>query len=347
MAFIGENARGRRFPVAAALVVTAALGTASCSSAPADGADTATTNRSVGKKINISGVFSNTSDAFWATVLCGAKSRAKERGVELKTYVDQGKDIPLQLKYIDQAVADNPQGIIINRFGDTKDTAPLAKKLLEKGIPVVSKREFTPSTEYQVVISNNDGAVVVDRAMQEIGTTGKVYIVAGSAKTPKNMMPRVQPVIDAIKAKSPGTVILPIEFTNYEVETTRTMVTAAIKAHPDLSMVIASSGPEGEGAVAALRDTGMNGKIKLLAFDAVPAEVAALRDGTIFALGAQPAFQIGVAQLDAAADYVVAHPEGGPVVPAEKKLFPMVMLTKENIDDPRNAGNIYSSTCNA
>jgi ribose transport system substrate-binding protein len=124
-----------------------------------------------------------------------------------------------------------------------------------------------------------------------------------------------------------------------------TSVSSLILAHPDLKLIVAASGPDGQGAAAAIKQAGKVGQITLVAFDAVPPEVQALRDGTITALIAQAPQAIGQAQVDALVDYIKAHPDGGPVSPAGTQPIPNQLLTKDTIDDPANANYIYKTTC--
>ncbi|MFG0221372.1 substrate-binding domain-containing protein, partial [Streptococcus suis] len=75
-------------------------------------------------------------------------------------------------------------------------------------------------------------------------------------------------------------------------------------AHPDLKLIIAADGPDGLGAAAAISQAGKAGQIALVAFDAVPGEVDALKAGTITALIAQNPTDIGAKSIDALVDYL-------------------------------------------
>ena len=59
------------------------------------------------------------------------------------------------------------------------------------------------------------------------------------------------------------------------------VVSATIVGNPDLNVVYTVSGPEGQGAVAAVKAARKTGKIFVYSFDAVPLLQDALRDGTV------------------------------------------------------------------
>lgn len=333
---------GRRaLPTVGMLIVAGVL--QGCGGAPSGAASQVVAVPS--EQIRVSGAFGNTSDAFWTTVMCSAKQRAKERGVKLTVYESKGAG-PEELKNIEETLKSDAQGLILNTFALDQKKGPVAvAEKMSKGIPVVTANDLQPATQYQSVNVNQDGSIVVNRALQEVGTTGLVYVLGGLSSWPVMMASRYQPTLDAIRAKAPAVRILPVEYSEFSPDLAEKLLRQAITKHPGLTMIIASSGPESEAAVKVLRDTGRKGKIKLLGFDAVPNAVSGLRDGTAFALGSQPALDIGAAQVDSVADYLTANPDGGAVTGTEKRLFPMVLLTRENLNDPASAGSVYSATC--
>ena len=123
---------------------------------------------------------------------------------------------------------------------------------------------------------------------------------------------------------------------------------ALITGNPDLTAIYAVSGPEGEGAAAAVEEAGKSGQIKVYSYDATPAQVEALRAGTITALLAQPSALIGAEAVKAAVAYVSAHPNREPV-PAGTDVNELALkvLDKDNVDKPESADYIYAATCKA
>jgi hypothetical protein len=109
-----------------------------------------------------------------------------------------------------------------------------------------------------------------------------------------------------------------VQYDNFDPVKAQTILASGILAHPDLTLIIASTGPEGQGAAAAVAQAGKKGKIKILAFDAV-------------------------------VNYLRAHPAGGPVPTgtAPTKLLSLGIITPATVNSPAAAGYEYSATCNS
>jgi ribose transport system substrate-binding protein len=75
---------------------------------------------------------------------------------------------------------------------------------------------------------------------------------------------------------------------------------AMLTAVPDLAGIFAANEPGAIGAAQVLEERGLAGEVKLVAFDAVQTEVAALKSGTIQALVVQNPFEMGYEGVRAA-----------------------------------------------
>jgi ribose transport system substrate-binding protein len=139
--------------------------------------------------------------------------------------------------------------------------------------------------------------------------------------------------------------VLATEYSGFDINKATTDVNSLILAHSDLKLMIAADGPDGQAAAAALKQSGKAGQIALIAFDAVPAEVAALKDGTISALIAQAPGKIGSESIKALVDYITANPSGGAVAVDGEETIESGLLTKANVDDPANADYVYKAQC--
>ena len=80
----------------------------------------------------------------------------------------------------------------------------------------------------------------------------------------------------------------------------------------------------------ALMDAGLAEKVKHIGFDATPEEVSALRDGKLHSLFVQDPFQVGYLGMKALMQQLMGKGR------VEKKIeAPTVMITPENIEDPK------------
>jgi ribose transport system substrate-binding protein len=151
--------------------------------------------------------------------------------------------------------------------------------------------------------------------------------------------------VEAVQKMRPDLEPLPNDYSGFDINKATTNVASLIIAHPDLKLIIAADGPDGVGAAAAIKQADKVGDITLIAFDAVPPEVDALRAGTITALIAQDPVSIGATSVDEIVKYLKDNPDGGAVKPSGSITIPSFLLTAKNIDDPANEKYLYKTEC--
>ena len=86
----------------------------------------------------------------------------------------------------------------------------------------------------------------------------------------------------------------------------------------------------------------------MFAFDATPAEVAALRSGAITALVSQGPYATGVDGVKAIVTYLKAHANShGKVTPAQPvyTASPSMILTRQNVNSSQGNLFVYRSHC--
>lgn len=328
----------RRFTAAAMATLAGAALLSSC--APAGDSGTGAAD----EQLTIAAVYPNLSDPFWQTITCGAAARAEERGVELQQFNSNNTDTNTVASNFQSATLIEPDGMIVNSFNANQFLAQ-TQQLMADGIPVVSGSGTDPQTEYKVIFSDGETAGFAEELLDLVpeGPGSMVYL--GGAPGIPPLEARTLPFFEAMQAARPDLTVLPNDYSGFDINKTTQNVASLIIANPDLKLIIAASGPDGVGAAAALEQSGKAGEITLIAFDAIPPEVDALRAGTISALIAQDPFEIGVRSIDALVDYLEAHPERGPVEPDGVETIPSFVLTADNIDDPANQKYLYRTEC--
>jgi ribose transport system substrate-binding protein len=321
----------------AALAVVAAAGAtlfAACSTPAPDEGDS----------ISIAAVFQNTSDPFFQTISCGAEARAEERGVDLQTYNSTDTDANTIAGNFESALLNSPDGVIVTPFNNNQFVAQYTE-LMAGGVPVVTGNGTDPQVDYQYIFSDTGTDALADDVADLIPEGPGSMVVLGGAPGIPPLESRTVPFIDAVAAMRSDLTMLPIVYSGFDINKATADVSALIIANPELKLIIAATGPDGVGAAAAVEQAGKAGEITLIAFDAVPPEVEALRAGTITALIAQNPFEIGSASVDAIVDYLEANPDGGPVEPSGSVGIENVLLTADNVDDPENADYLYKTEC--
>ncbi len=327
--------------IAVASIIAGACGSGATTTAPSAAASAAP---SAAANYKLAGIYGNTSDAFWFTVACGAAAEAKKLGIDYKNYSATTTDVTAMSQNLDAALLTKPQGVALNPFSNTAFSAKTGE-LMKSGVPVVTTEPMNPQTDYMSVRASQDGSPYADKFNALIaGMSGEAYVQDGSVNTVTPL--RYQNLVAGAQTANPNLKWLDTAYDSWDVTKGTSMASSIILAHPNLKLIVAAAGPEGQAVAAAVKAAGKQDQIKVIGFDAVPAEIEALKDGTISMLIAQPAAAIGAAQVDALVDYLKANPSGGPVpVSYNIKTLPMGLLTKDNLTDPANAGFIYSTSC--
>ena len=239
------------------------------------------------------------SDEFWKVVQRGKDDAHKQTGAAVSYRSPDSFSIERMRRYIDEAVADHPDGLIVS-LPDAKALSPSIKAAVKAGIPVITinsgSDEFRKlgvlahvgQDEYKAGLEagRRMGRAGVKRALcvnQENGNTGLDQrcrgLGDGLAKTGGTMKP------------------LPVPLQNENVAQTRM---AEALNDPAVDGIL-TLGPGGaKPALDAVRASGLQSRVKLATFDLSPDVLAAVRDGKmLFAVDQQPYLQ-GYLPVDAA-----------------------------------------------
>ena len=323
----------------ATLGVAASLTLSACGSNSDDGAGGAG-----GADIKLAGVLANTSDPFWASIVCGAQGEAKKRGVNLTMYTSTSTDDNEMASNFQTATLKKPDGILVNPFNGQQFVAQY-KQLMQDGVPVVTATGTEPRTEYQVVFSDYNTAPFAEEAAAVIPKGSGSMLFMGGAPGIPPLEGRTKPFLEALTEARPDLTKLDDEYSGFDTNKATTDAASTIIAHKDLKVIVAATGPDAIGAAAAVKQAGKQDDISVIGFDAVPPEVQALKDGTIDILIAQNPFAIGREQVAALVDYLKGNPTKPVPTDAKPKSIPSKVLTADNVDAPENSDYVYKATC--
>jgi ribose transport system substrate-binding protein len=349
--------RTNRGPIGALAVVCVALSVAACGTVGGGGpaaANSGNTSSAAansgtsasGKSITIAGVYGNSTDPFWTTLGCGAQQEAASLGVKYQGFTSTTLDTSAFSQNFSSAQLTKPNGIFVNPANPNQFITQY-KTLMSQGVPVVTINSTNPPSQYKVVGTDTKSLPFLSEVagLVPASSSGSMVVVNGiPGLVPVQV--RLDPVVKAVTSANPGLKMLPTIYSGFDVNKATSAVSTLLIAHPDLKVVVAADGPDGQAAAAAVQQAGKSGKVTVIALDATPAEVAALKAGTITGLVAQSPLQIGEQQVKALVDYVRAHPPGGAVTVSSVTVgVAQHLLTKSNINDPASSAWIYKSSC--
>jgi ribose transport system substrate-binding protein len=239
-----------------------------------------------------------TSHEFWKSVHFGAEKAATELGnVEIiwRGPVNEN-DTGSQIEVVKQMITMHVDGIVLapNQKGGLVDAV---EESIEEGIPVVifdSGLDEGPEIVSYVATDNyKGGQMAAEQMAKAIGQKGNVILLrylAGSESTEQ----REQGFLDGLKKYKEITVVSSDQRGGANTTSSKEKVDQLLQVHgKELAGIFAVCEPNANGTLEALRNAGLNTKVKLIAFDPSDALIEALGDGSCSGIVLQDPVQMG------------------------------------------------------
>ena len=273
-----------------------------------------------------------TQQSFWNAVRAGAEKAQAELDVDLlwkgpPIENDRASQKQTLQQFLDKSV----DGILLAP-SDSRAMTPDVRAAMEGGTPVVifdSALEGELGKDYEGLVSTDNfaaGKVGGEQLIKLVGEGAKV-ILFRHQEGHDSTAQREAGALEAFAASKADV----LEKDRYSGESaSRALDTALnmIDVVREAQGVFASNQTATEGMLAALRQTGLTGKVKLVGFDSSPLLVDAVRKGEIEALVVQDPQQIGYLSVK----MLVAKLRGEQIPPfVEIKAH---LVTKDNVNDP-------------
>ena len=267
---------------------------------------------------------------FWQSVHAGAEAAAKEANVEVVWKGPaQETDYSGQINIVEDAINRRVDGIVLAPT-HRDSLVPVVERAQRDGIPVAIFDSGIGTDKYVSYVATDNrqgGAQAAERLASKLGGKGRVAILgvkAGSVSTDE----REQGFQETIKQKYPGIEIVAFQYG--ESDRARSLDRAAdiLTAHPDLDAFFASNESSTVGAVQAIKQKGLAGKIVLVGFDSSPNLVEDLKAGAIDSLVLQNPYKMGYEAVKA----MVAKLDGQS--PPRQVDTGVKLLTKDNLETP-------------
>lgn len=278
-------------------------------------------------------------DEFYITMQCGIEEAAAELGATVTTQGPQEFDPTLQTPIVDSVVASAPDALLIAPTDVTAMARPI-QAAIEAGIEVVlvdTTLEDPTGVVSQIASDNVGGGAAAFQAIEEANPDGGKVLVIGVEPGISTTDARAEG-FEAAVAENPAFTSLGVQYSQNQPARAAEIVTGALQADPDIVGIFAANLFAAEGAATGIRQAGVEG-ITVVGFDAGPAQVEALREGTVQALVAQEPANIGRQGVEQA----VAALNGDETEPEIQTGF--TIITADNVDSPEGEEAAYRSTC--
>lgn len=322
----------------AALVASAALVIAGCSSNTGDTGDSGSGDSGSGDKMYIAMISKGFQHQFWQAVKQGAEERAAELGVEITFEGPAAEtEVDAQLQMLQTAIDKDPDAIAYAALDPEACVAPL-EQAKAKDIPVVYF-DAPCNGEVGLSLAATDskvaGALAAEHMAELIGGEGEIGIV-GHSQINSTGVERRDGFVEKIEADYPDIKIVDIQYGDGDHLKSADIAKAMIAAHPDLKGIYGTNEGSAIGVVNAVNELGLEkGKLTIIGFDSGAAQINAIKDGTMAGAITQDPIGIGAQVVQAA--YDAANGESVDEFYDTGSYW----YDKTNIDDPEIAAVLY------
>ena len=285
------------------------------------------------KKVLLGFVAKSLSNDVFQAAQVGAADAAKEMGpkynadVQLEIRTPNDEDATKQAEAIEALARMGAQGIAVS-CSEANTVTPSIDKAVSRGVQVMCFDSDAPNSKRFAYYGTDDkscGERTVDVLAKAMGEKGTVAILAGNQSAP-NLQNRVAGAKEALKKYPNMKLNEPGVF--YHVETPEKAAEAVQQAQN------ANPGIQGWAMIGGWPLFTANalkwpaGSIKVVAVDALPAQLGYVKDGYVEALLAQDCYGWGTKSVEILLDKIVKNQSP----PDVKVIDPLTMVTKENVD---------------
>jgi ribose transport system substrate-binding protein len=334
---------GWRAPALPVALVALCLGIAACGSTddePTGGTqEGANAAAHVGKSLAI---VVPSLDGYSRSMACGAVAEGERLGFEVGEIQAPQKayDASEQVRVINAVLARSPNGLVFGPANPESSQAAI-KPAVADGLKVADiDAELEDNSLYDTFVSSNHeegGELGAQLLARLVGERGKVLAIGGTPSHPITRG-RIDGFEKGIKAY-PDIEYVGVRYLEPDVAKVAGEVAGALRANPDITGIYASNATNATGAVAAVRDAGLAGKVQIVTWDLMPDVIKMLRAGDVTGVVVQKPTEMGeiaVQQLANAFDGKAVEKEAHPT---------LTVATSDDIDTPKVQELYYEADC--
>jgi len=249
------------------------------------------------RPLKIGAIFPVDGNVFFEEIIAGvraAEAAYADNGVTVTVKTMRGFSVEIQLRLIDELVAEGMQALVIAAINE-RSIAHRINDLVKQGIPVITsntdiektKRLCYVGTDYQKsgeIAAGLMGLVADGRTLRTVLYTGSIHILGHNQ--------RITGFNASVRHYHPTIKILDIFETLDDADKAYDNTIHLLQKYKDLDAIYMTAGGIG-GTCRALVDTGSAGKIKLFTHDCTSETRPYLENGVISATICQDPFQQG------------------------------------------------------
>jgi ribose transport system substrate-binding protein len=233
----------------------------------------------------------------------GFQAAAAKYGVKAERVDPQKMELPLQVKAIEELIAQHVDGIALSAVDDAGLVGVIGDAA-KAGIKVITFDAPAPSSSALTYIGtdNQTAGFEAGKKMAELMKgQGKLAILQGGL-TATNLNLRTQGFKAALAKFAPDVKVVDVVDTAGDFSVATNKTEATLQAYPDLTALFSVSAEGAPAAAAVLKQQGKAGKILLAGFDDLKDTLEGIKDGSVAFCIVQKTFKMGWLSIEALRD---------------------------------------------
>lgn len=277
-------------------------------------------------------VAKNQGNPVFESARIGAEDAAKEIGRELGVKIKvlwqtpNEEDAQKQVQYVDQLALQGVDGISIS-CTEAAALTPAINRAVENGVAVMCFDSDAPESKRFCYFGTDDkgcGHTIMRELAKVLGQGHHVVAIPGGDQNSLNIQNRIKGALDEA-TNYPNITIRGVYYSKEVPQDAAAVIEQVQTANPDID------GWAMIGSWALFTDALLNwqpGKVKIVAMDALPAELPYLQKGVVHELFAQQTYQWGWQSIKLLAEKVI-HGQNPPTI----VYSPLIAVTQTNVDE--------------
>ncbi len=233
----------------------------------------------------------------------GFKAAAAKYNVNVDKVDPQKFELPLQVKVIEDLIAQKVDGIAISALDDA-GLVPVVAEATKAGIKVITFDAPAPSSAALTYIGTDNksaGFAAGKRIAELMKGKGKIVVLQGGLGA-ANLNLRTQGFKEALAKFGPGIKVLEVVDVAGDFSVATNKTEAVLQTYPDLDAIFAVSAEGAPAAASVLKQQGKAGKILLAGFDDLKDTLEGIKDGSVAFCLVQKTFKMGWLSVEALLD---------------------------------------------
>ena len=277
-------------------------------------------------------------DPFYITMQRGAQQAADMAGATVITQIPETWNATVQTPIIDAMTARQDIDFMFLAPVDKEAMIEPLKRVVDSGIPLLTVDTFIGDGDYAsgpvkfpisyIGSDNKEGGQIAARALAKaLGGKGKVYmqnVRPGISTTDQ----REEGFKEGLK-EFPEMTLVGVDYNDDDAGKGQAQTAAVLQREGDLAGIFGTNVFSAQAAANAVKNAGLSGKVKVVAFDATEFAIQMLKEGVVDLVIAQKPAEMGFMAVQSALAYLNDYTDIPKRIPTG-----YAVIDRDNMDKP-------------